>query len=162
LKRLVARKAKAVTMKTKRIMPTTYLLIAIIAMIAIHFLFPVVMIIPSIWNLLGILPLVLGVVINLAADGAFHKANTTVKPYEESTALVTDGVFRISRNPMYLGFVLILIGIAVLLRSLSPYLVILAFVILIQVMFITVEEKMLAEKFDARWQEYRQNTRRWL
>ena len=149
-------------MKTKRIMPTTYLLIAILAVIAIHFLFPVAMIIPPVWNLVGIIPLVLGVVINLVADGAFHKANTTVKPFEESTALVTDGIFKISRNPMYLGFILVLIGVAVLLRSLSPYVVILAFVILIQAMFIPVEEQMLAEKFGAGWQEYRRNTRRWL
>jgi len=149
-------------MKTKKIMPTTYLLIAIIMMVAIHFLFPAVTIIPLVWNLLGIIPLLLGVVINLVADGAFHRVDTTVKPFEESTALVTSGAFRISRNPMYLGFVLILIGIAVLLRSLSPYVVILAFVILIQGMFITVEERMLANKFGERWQQYRQNTRRWL
>ena len=149
-------------METKKIMPTTYLLIAILAVIAIHFLFPAAMIIPPVWNLIGIVPLGLGVGINLVADGAFHKVNTTVRPFEESSALVTDGVFKISRNPMYLGFVLVLIGVAVLLRSLSPYVVILAFVILIQVMFITVEEQMLAEKFGPGWQEYRRRTRRWL
>ena len=109
-----------------------------------------------------IIPLALGVVINLVADGAFHKASTTVKPFEESSFLVTDGVFRISRNPMYLGFVLVLIGIAVLLRALSPYVFILTFMILIQSMYITVEERMLAERFGARWQEYQRNTRRWL
>ncbi|HUH97760.1 MAG TPA: isoprenylcysteine carboxylmethyltransferase family protein [Anaerolineales bacterium] len=149
-------------MTTKRIMPTTYLLIAILAMIAIHFLFPLAMIVPPGWNLLGLLPLALGVVINLAADEAFRRAKTTVKPFEESSVLVQSGVFRISRNPMYLGFVLSLIGIAVLLRSLSPYLLILAFVILIQTLYITVEERMLGEKFGARWQDYKRTTRRWL
>ena len=149
-------------MKTNRIMPTTYLLIAILAMVAIHFLYPLMMLIPLVWNLLGIIPLVLGVILNLIADSAFHRVNTTVKPFQESSILVTDGVFRISRNPMYLGFVLILIGIAVLLRSLTPYVVILAFVILIQSMFITVEERMLAEKFEEKWREYAQHTRRWI
>ena len=149
-------------MKPKGIMPTTYLLIALLGVVAIHFLFPIVLIIPPLWNLLGIVPLVLGIALNLMADGTFHKANTTVKPFEESAILVTDGVFRISRNPMYLGFVIVLIGTAVLLRSLSPYAVILAFVILIQVKFITVEEQMLAKKFGAGWQEYQLNTRRWL
>jgi protein-S-isoprenylcysteine O-methyltransferase Ste14 len=43
----------------------------------------------------------------------------------ESSALVTDGAFRMTRNPMYLGFVLTLVGIAVLVRSLTPYAVIL-------------------------------------
>ena len=149
-------------MKTKQVMPITYLLIAMLAMVGVHFLLPLAMIVPVPWNLLGIIPIALGIAINLIADKAFHNAKTTVKPFEESTELVTDGIFRISRNPMYLGFVLILVGIVVLLRSLSPYVVILAFVILIQVMFITIEERMLAEKFGARWQQYEQNTRRWL
>jgi len=149
-------------MKTKRVFPTTYLLIAMLAMMAIHFLFPVAMIIPVPWNLLGIIPLALGVTLDLVADGAFHKANTTVKPFEESSVLVTAGAFRISRNPMYLGFVFVLIGVAVLLRSLSPYVIIVGYVILIQTMFIKVEEYMLDEKFGARYQEYKRKTRRWL
>jgi cadmium resistance protein CadD (predicted permease) len=72
-------------MKGKNVMPTTYLLIAIVVMAALHFSFPVVRIIPPFWNLLGIIPLALGVIINLIADQAFHKANTTVKPFKEST-----------------------------------------------------------------------------
>jgi len=149
-------------MQAKRTMPTTYLLISIIVMTVLHSLFPAMRIIPPLWNLLGLVPLALGVIINLVADKAFHKANTTVKPFEESSALITQGVFRASRNPMYLGFVLILIGIAVLMRSLTPYVVVLAFAILIDRMYITVEERMLAEKFGAEWEEYRQSTRRWL
>lgn len=149
-------------MKAKKIMPTTYLLIAIVAMIMVHFLFPAMRIVPPIWNLLGIIPIALGVIINLIADKAFHRANTAVKPFEESSALVTSGAFRITRNPMYLGFVLILIGIAVLMRSLTPYLVIIAFAILIDRMYITVEERMLAEKFGPDWIAYKEKTRRWL
>lgn len=149
-------------MKSRRMMPTTYLLIAILAMIALHFLFPAAIITPPLWNLLGIIPLTMGVMLNLMADGAFHKAHTTVKPFEESSVLVTDGVFRMSRNPMYLGFGLILIGIAILLRSLSPYAIVLVFVIWIQRTFITAEERMLAEKFGTEWEAYKRSTRRWL
>jgi len=149
-------------MQAKKTMPTTYLLISIAVMTALHFLFPAMRIIPPLWNLLGLVPLALGVIINLAADKAFHQAHTTVKPFEESSALIMHGVFRASRNPMYLGFVLILIGIAVLMRSLTPYVVVLAFAILIDRMYITVEERMLAEKFGAEWEKYRQSTRRWL
>lgn len=133
-----------------------------VAMVALHFLFPFPRIIQPLWNLLGIVPLALGVTINLMADRAFHQANTTVKPFIELSTLVTEGVFRISRNPMYLGFVLILIGIAVLLGSLTPYVVILAFAIFLDRTFISVEERMLAEKFGAQWENYRQSTRRWI
>lgn len=149
-------------MKGKNVVPTTYLLIAIIVMIALHFLFPVVMIIPVMWNLLGIIPLALGVIINLIADKTFHEANTTVKPFKESTALITKGAFRTSRHPMYLGFVLILISIAVLVRSLTLYVIVLAFAILMDRMYIRVEERMLAEEFGTEWEEYKQSTRRWL
>jgi protein-S-isoprenylcysteine O-methyltransferase Ste14 len=149
-------------MKSKKIMPTTWLLIAIVAMLALHFLFPGIRIIPPLWNLLGLVFLVSGVIMNLIADKAFHRAQTTVKPFEESSTLVTDGVFQISRNPMYLGFMFILAGIAILLRSLSPYPVIFAFVFLIDRTYIRVEERMLAEKFGTSWEQYKSKTSRWL
>jgi len=149
-------------MKSENVMPTTYLLIAIVMMVALHFSFPVARIIPPWWNLLGIIPLALGVIINLIADRAFHKADTTVKPFKASIALITEGVFRMSRNPMYLGFVLVLIGIAVLMRSLTPYVIVLAFAILMDRMYIRVEERMLAEEFGTEWEGYKRSTRRWL
>jgi protein-S-isoprenylcysteine O-methyltransferase Ste14 len=111
-------------MKNKRILPPTYLFVAIVIMVVLHFLFPGARLITLPWNLLGAVPLVLGVVMNLIADGAFKKVGTTVKPYEKSTMLITSGVFRVSRHPMYVGFVLILLGIAILGGSLTPYIVI--------------------------------------
>ena len=149
-------------MKYTKILPPTYLLIAMMAMLALHFLFPIAWIVPPLWNLLGLVFLVAGVIINLIADKAFHQAGTTVKPFEESSMLVTDGVFQISRNPMYLGFVLILTGTAMLLRSLSPYLIILAFAFSVDRIFIKVEEGMLAKKFGTAWKQYKSRTRRWL
>jgi len=149
-------------MSANKIMPTTCLLIAIVAMIVLHFGLPAMRVIPPLWNLLGIIPLALGVTINLIADKAFHRANTTVKPFQESSVLITSGVFRISRNPMYLGFVLILIGVAILMGSLTPYAVIIAFAILIDRVYVTVEERMLAERFGPEWEKYKRGTRRWL
>ena len=145
-----------------RLMPTTYLLMSVVAIVALHLLLPVAKVVPTPWNLVGILPLIVGVVINLVADRGFRAAQTTVRPFEKSSALVTSGVFRVSRNPMYLGFVLLLIGLALLLRSLTPYLVVVAFAALLERQFVAVEERMLAEQFGADWQRYRQRTRRWL
>lgn len=65
-------------------------------------------------------PLIFGVALNISADRMFEQHKTTVKPFEESTALVTDGVFRFSRNPMYLGMVLILSGVVLLAGSTTP------------------------------------------
>ena len=146
----------------KKILPPTFLWIAIGLLAVLHFVIPVKKIVPFPWNLLGILPLALGVVINILADQAFHKAGTTVKPFIESKSLITDGVFRISRNPMYLGFVLILIGIAILMGSIVPFLVVPVFGILMDQVFIQVEERMLEEKFQQTWLEYKHQVRRWI
>ena len=149
-------------MLSKKIFPPTYLLISILAMLGLGLLFPNPQVIPPFWNLLGLLPLVLGVWLNLSAEGAFHQAHTTVEPFAQSSALVTNRVFQITRNPMYLGFSLILLGIAILLRSLLPYLVVAAFVLLIARVFIRVEEQMLADRFGDQYKAYQKKTHRWL
>ena len=149
-------------MKGKGVLPPTYLLVSIVVMVVLHFFLPVTIIIPLPWSAIGIIPLALGIAINIVADSALHKADTTVKPLEESTALVTSGAYRISRHPMYFGFVLILIGVAILLGSLSPYVVILIFAILMDQIFIKVEERMLEARFGGEWLAYKHKTRRWI
>jgi len=149
-------------MKEKPILPTTYLLIALIIIVLFHFVIPIIKLIPYPWNLLGLIPLVVGILINLMADSALHKAGTTVKPFRESTVLITHSVYGISRHPMYLGFVLILIGVTILLGSLSPWVIIPIFAVLMEVVFIRVEERMLGEKFGPVWLEYKKKVRRWL
>ena len=146
----------------KKIMPTTYLLLALLVMLALRFSQPLNQIIPSPWNLLGIIPLLLGIIINLYADKALHIANTTVKPFQESNSLVTVGVYSLSRHPMYLGFVLVLIGVAVLLGALTPWLIIVCFVVLVELVFIRIEERMLSEKFGPSWIEYKKKVHRWI
>jgi protein-S-isoprenylcysteine O-methyltransferase Ste14 len=149
-------------MKENRILPITYLLVALIVMLIFHFVIPTITLIPLPWNLLGLIPLVIGVLINLNADGALRKAGTTVKPFQESTALITTSVYRISRHPMYLGFIVLLSGVAILLGSLSPWVVIPIFALLMEVVFIRVEERMLEKKFGANWLAYKDKVRRWI
>jgi len=83
-----------------KLMSTTLLLIALAVSLAVHLALSLSRFIPTPWNLLGILPLAAGVAINLVADRAFHQAESTVKPFERSTTLVPDGVFRYIRNLM--------------------------------------------------------------
>lgn len=149
-------------MTSKRVLPPTYLLAFIVVMIALRFLLPMAMIVPFPWSLFGLVPLAAGILINLIADKAFTKANTTVKPFEESAVLITDGAFRISRHPMYLGFVLILIGIAVIMGTLSPFFAIPVFAALMDIVFIRVEERKLEEAFGRTWLEYKRGVRRWI
>jgi len=146
----------------KKIMPPTCLFAGIVVMAVLHFILPVRRIITPFLNLFGIIPLIAGIAINLVADRAFHSAGTTVRPFEESSALITSGVFRISRNPMYLGFVLIFSSIAVLMGSLTVFAVIPVFAVLLDRCYIKAEERMLSEKFGSAFEEYRKTTRRWL
>jgi len=143
-------------------MPTSILLVSLLVMLGLHFGVPWLKIIPVPWNVLGVPPLILGIIINILADNALEKAHTTVKPFLESASLVTDSVYSFSRHPMYLGFTLILLGLAVLLRTLSPYFVVLVFIILMELLYIHTEEEMMAHKFGESWQVYEHKVRRWI
>jgi len=146
----------------KTVLPPTYLFVSIVTMAALHLLLPLRKIILFPFNLLGVIPLAFGIAFNLIADRAFKKNKTTVKPFEKSAVLITGGVFRISRHPMYLGFVLILAGIAILMGSLRPYLVIVAFTVLMDKIFIRAEEVILEETFGEAWRKYKKRVRRWI
>ena len=149
-------------MKRNPVLPPTYLLVALVLMALLHFLLPIARFVPTPWNLVGILPLAGGIALNLLADRAFHQVETTVKPFETSRTLLTDGVFRITRNPMYLGYVLILLGVGLLLRSATPFLVVPVFVFLMARVFIGAEERMLRETFGPAWEAYTRRVRRWI
>jgi protein-S-isoprenylcysteine O-methyltransferase Ste14 len=146
----------------KKPSPLTYFLLAIILSVALHFLLPLQQVIVFPWRLVGLVSLLVGIVLNLLADQALKKHGTTVKPFEKSRALVTDGVFRISRNPMYLGMTLVLLGIALLLGSLTPLAVVILVPILFDRVFISPEEKMLEQTFGDPFREYRKRVRRWI
>lgn len=128
----------------------------------LHFLLPVATFIAYPYNLAGGVPLVLGIILNLLADAALKRVGTTVKPFEESTALITDGVFRISRHPMYLGMLLILLGLAILLGSLTPLIVVAGFAIAMELVFVRTEERMLEGWFGDAWLVYKKTVRRWI
>ncbi len=146
----------------KKVLPPTYFLGAIILTVLLHFVFPLHQLLTFSWNLLGLAPLVVGVILNLVANRAFQKHNTTVKPFEKSTTFITEGAFRISRNPMYLGLALILLGVGLLLGSASPFVVVLLFPVLLDRIFIVPEERMLENSFGDRFRQYRIRVRRWL
>jgi protein-S-isoprenylcysteine O-methyltransferase Ste14 len=93
---------------------------------------------------------------------AFGRVGTPIKPFEVSTHLVTGGMYRVSRNPMYLGMVVVILGIAVLFGSISPFISIPIFVWLIQTNFIRFEEVALEKTFGDEYREYKSLVRRWL
>jgi protein-S-isoprenylcysteine O-methyltransferase Ste14 len=150
------------TNRKPRLLPPVYLLLAILWMIGLHFGLPLTRWIPWPWNLTGILPIVAGLTIVVIADRQFRRHGTTIKPFQRSSALVTDGVFRYSRHPMYLGLVVVLVGLGIGLASVTPLLVIPVFGWWLTVRFIRAEEASLVEQFGEAYLEYKRKVRRWL
>ncbi len=146
----------------KRLLPPTFLFCALVLTVILHLLAPLTRIFDWPWRLLGLAPLILGSALNLIADQAFKRRGTTVKPFEKSSFLVTEGVFRISRHPMYLGMVSIVFGAGVLLGTLAPLLVAVALGIMLDRIFIRAEERMMRIAFGDAYGDYTRRTRRWI
>jgi protein-S-isoprenylcysteine O-methyltransferase Ste14 len=150
------------TVRPPRVFPPVYLLAAILGMIALHRFLPGAIVLPGPWRWLGLAPFLGGLVLGVAAARLFAKHKTTIKPGDTSTYLLTSGPYRFSRNPIYLGMVLALSGVAAMLGSLTPWLLVPVFVWLLHRNVIPVEEKMMAAAFRAEYGQYCERVRRWL
>ncbi len=145
-----------------KVLPPVYFLLALATMVGLHLLWPVAQYLSLPRNLVGLLPLTIGVSLNVVADREFKRHRTTVKPFERSSALVTAFPFSLSRNPMYLGITLMLVGVALLLGTVSTLLPAAAFPVLMDIRFVRMEERMLADAFSSEWRTYCARVRRWL
>jgi protein-S-isoprenylcysteine O-methyltransferase Ste14 len=105
-----------------------------------------------------------GLIITLLGGAAFHRAQTTVNPLkpEAASTLVVVGIYRYTRNPMYVGFAMVLIGWAVYLSAPLTLLGPALFVLFINRFQIIPEERVLNAKFGQQFSEYKIKVRRWL
>ena len=108
--------------------------------------------------------LVIGQGIAISGMVAFRRAKTTVNPIKISTAssLVSSGVFRLTRNPMYLGLLIALAGWAVYLASWLALLGLPLFVLYMNRFQIGPEERAMASLFGADYAAYKERVRRWI
>jgi protein-S-isoprenylcysteine O-methyltransferase Ste14 len=112
-------------------------------------------------RLAGIVCMLLGL-IGFPALISFLRAGTSVKPWEASTALVTTGIYRFTRNPMYVGFSLWYLGISLLCNALWPMLALPIVLIVMHQGVIPREEAYLHHRFGDAYAQYRQRVRRWI
>ncbi len=148
-------------MKPPKVLPPHYFFLALIAMSTLGY-FSEQSLLPGMWYLIGIAPITLGLIVAGGAAWQFSKAETNIVPLTESTTLVTGGMFTFTRNPMYLGMVLVLVGTALLLNDLWPWLVIVPFWFVIRLAFVRPEETLMVETFGEQYVEYQGRVRRWL
>jgi protein-S-isoprenylcysteine O-methyltransferase Ste14 len=118
----------------------------------------------SILNSLSTILFVLGITVFATAVSSFKRQNTTVNPIsiEKASSLVVKGVFKYSRNPMYLGMLFILLGLTFKFNLIGGLLFTSIFVIFISIFQIKPEEAAMEKLFDQEWKDYIKNVRRWL
>jgi protein-S-isoprenylcysteine O-methyltransferase Ste14 len=102
-----------------------------------------------------------GIGIALIAARTLIRANTTVLPDRPADALVTTGVFARSRNPIYVAFVIMLLGFGIMSGSIWVLLMVPLFMLYLRYGVIAREEAYLERRFGADYAAYRRTTRRW-
>jgi protein-S-isoprenylcysteine O-methyltransferase Ste14 len=132
----------------------------------LHYAVPITPVVRKPLGYLGGAPMVIGLVLMAAARDAFRDAGTTFTlhggPHRGPSSLVASGPFGVSRNPMYLGMLLWLLGLAVFFGSLVTFVFPLALFALAQFVLIPAEEAELERLFGGTFNEYRQAVRRWI
>ena len=142
--------------------PPTWLIGAIVVVWLQAWLLPGLLWPVALGSIIGTILFWGGLALIAAALWAFYRARTTPVPHQDASALITSGVFQLSRNPIYLGDALILSGViagwgAWLLVPLIP-----AFMALITVRFIQPEEDRLRAGFGEAYALWSKRTRRWV
>ncbi|MDX1735542.1 MAG: isoprenylcysteine carboxylmethyltransferase family protein [Halioglobus sp.] len=149
--------------KVKRyIFPPVWLAFGIVAQFVCNEYAPLVRFTSGEWQAVGAVVLLAGLALLVLAGGLFKQAETDLIPFRNVTALVTTGVYRFTRNPMYLGMALVLLGCALTVGAASALLVPPVFMAIIHFRFILPEEQMLRELCPEEFPAYCSRVRRWL
>jgi protein-S-isoprenylcysteine O-methyltransferase Ste14 len=106
--------------------------------------------------------IIAGLLLDGMAAGLFRRRGTAVEPWKPSTVLISDGPYRFSRNPIYLGFAITYLGFAIAMDSWIVLLLLLPCLVVVDRFVIQREERYLAAKFGADYDAYRTRVRRWL
>ena len=151
-------------MRSSLVPPPLWALIFAVAMWALNRYCPVLTVVPDPWNRSGWFVMAVAAVTPIAALNRFRRAQTTVDPHkpETATTLVTSGVYTWTRNPMYLGLSVLLLGWAIKLGTLSTFAGPVLFVPLIQHVQIRPEEHALRALFGGDYDRYCERVNRWL
>jgi protein-S-isoprenylcysteine O-methyltransferase Ste14 len=142
--------------------PPFVYLCAIGAGLVIHTLWPVPFLPPSLGTPVGVLLTLIAVGIFLAAVRTFKAAGTPVPGNRPTTTVVRSGPYRFSRNPIYLAFTVLQLGLAFWVNSLGLLLTLIPAVALMSAVVIPREERYLTALFPSEYVRYKASVRRWL
>lgn len=145
----------------KIFIPPTLVFISLFAITGFYFLLPAYNLIAFPLNLLGIAVCIAGFMIMGRINELFSKNKTTLA-IKHSSTFVRDGLFAKTRNPMYIGMFLLLLGAAFCFRNVIALMVPFIFILIMNYVFVPREEKLMAEVFGAEYLEYKKTVRRWI
>ena len=149
--------------KPRRIIyPPVWLVIGLILIFVLGEFAPLANFGGSVPTGLGSFAIVIGLILLVHAGGMFKAAETDLIPFQNVTALVTTGVYRVTRNPMYLGMALVLFGTSLTVGAFSGVFVAPVFMVIIELRFIRPEEEMLRGIFGEEFEAYCKLVRRWI
>lgn len=146
----------------KRVLPPHLFVACALAMLGLHRSVPGSYLSGATHLVAGVLIMMVGLGAAVWGSRRFKAAETNIVTFEAPQVLVTDGLFRWSRNPMYLGFLVALAGLWLAFGSVSPGLMVLAFAVVTDRWYIAFEERLMAKTFGASYEAYRAQTRRWI
>jgi protein-S-isoprenylcysteine O-methyltransferase Ste14 len=135
---------------------------SIIVAVVLHYFFAVTILIPFPYNLLGLVVVGLGIYLAFLSVRLLISYNTTFEASGNPSSLVTRRPYSYSRNPIYLGFLLIALGTAAILSSLSAFIAPIIFFLVVNTIIIPFEENRLQKNFGVEYERYKESVRRWL
>jgi protein-S-isoprenylcysteine O-methyltransferase Ste14 len=146
----------------RRLYPPHWVVLLAACEVALHRWLPIAVWITGAWRFAGLLLATCGVLFGGWAFAIFRRAKTGIVPFSEATSLVLAGPYRISRNPMYVGMVSLLVGLAVFLGSVTPFLAPGVLFLILTYRFIRPEEEQMRRTFGAPYEALTRRVRRWM
>ncbi len=145
-----------------KIEPPVLLLAHVAAVILLRWILPLPFGVPKVLEWLGYVLMLLGIGLAGGAVSRFRQVHTTTHPDGSVMTIVTRGPYRFSRNPIYLGFVCLLVGFSFAFRTYWGLILSPLFIVLMNMLVIQHEEAYLERKFGETYTSYKSRVRRWL
>ncbi|ABS65162.1 Isoprenylcysteine carboxyl methyltransferase [Parvibaculum lavamentivorans DS-1] len=146
----------------QKLLPPHLFLIALVSMIALHVAQPEPRWAGDTQLLAGLAFAAVFLALAFIGAAQFRRHRTNIHTFRKPDTLVTSGLFRWTRNPMYLGFAGALAGAAIAMNCVSGLVITLLYVLIADRWYIRFEERTMAETFGPAYAEYRAKTRRWI
>ena len=143
--------------------PPILFIISVILILLIYFYINLIILPSTIFiYILSYILISIGIIFIISSIYSLMKNNTDIHPFRKPRILVTNFPFSISRNPIYLSFLLFLISISLYLRSVLGFIPVIAFYFVIEKKVIREEEKIISNSFGKKYLDYKNKVRRWI